>query len=339
MTRSVFARTILFFALAGSSSVVAERSPGLSLAQGSLPGSMSVSPSTGTIRPGSIIDVNVNISGGGTAFNAAQATVTVSNNLHILALTPGNCGFTYIVTPTIANPSFVGATLGSSTLGCTVYTLSIQGAGSIGAVSLTDAELASASDASELLGSVQDGCYTSDQPGPLLSLSPYCGPSNTSGAVIGGGFAPGEPVKGFRDGSMPMFEGKANADGLVSTSFSIKSAGLGVHSVTAIGQRSGFQTTSLFYVNPSTSLKYGSGRSGLNNELIATGFQPGETVQVRWAEPDFGQVVGSGVANSSGTVGIPFTVPTSVPGAYRVNAIGLTSGATPFSIFNVVVPQ
>ncbi len=124
-------------------------------------GAISVVPESATETYGQEFNVDVEIDGGGTAFNAAKATVTLSPELAIQSLTLGNCGFALVRTPTESNPSFAGVILGGSSNVCTIYTLIIKGKGTgTGHVLVSDASIKSYKGAGELLSSVRSGSYT-----------------------------------------------------------------------------------------------------------------------------------------------------------------------------------
>ncbi len=113
------------------------------------------------------------------AFNAAQATVTVSANLAITSLTTppsGACNFTYSQTPTINNPSFAGALFGTSKTSCTVYRLTlVPTAAGTGSVTFTNAALKTYADGVELTPVMQNGSYTisaNPTPTPTPVLAP-----------------------------------------------------------------------------------------------------------------------------------------------------------------------
>ncbi len=130
------------------------------------------SPASASAIVGSPFSIDIVVDGGGQAFNAAQATVTVSPNLSVtgLSITPlasGGCNFTYTQTPTITNPSFAGAILATSSTLCKVYnlTLSPLSAGT-GTITFTNASVKAYSDNSEILSSVINGSYPLTAPTP-----------------------------------------------------------------------------------------------------------------------------------------------------------------------------
>jgi hypothetical protein len=105
--------------------------------------------------------VSLIIDGHGDEFNAAQATVTVSQNAMIKDLVLGDCNFSFLKTPSVADPSFEGAILGNSSKKCTVYTLTLSPAAKgTATISLTKASVRRFGDAAEVLASTQNGSYT-----------------------------------------------------------------------------------------------------------------------------------------------------------------------------------
>jgi hypothetical protein len=129
--------------------------------QGAHTATMNLSPSTGTFAAGTTLTVKLVIDGGGQAFNAAQATVRVSGSARLLSVAPGNCGFSFVPTPTAAAPRVFAAILGGSSKGCTVYALLLQVTGTQPfAITLSNAEvLARAPGAPEILSRVISGSY------------------------------------------------------------------------------------------------------------------------------------------------------------------------------------
>ncbi|MDE2588689.1 MAG: hypothetical protein KGL95_03365 [Patescibacteria group bacterium] len=117
------------------------------------------SPSNGTFdKP---FTVNLVIDGNGDKFNAAEATITPSENLAVQDLTFGDCNFSFLKTPSIQNPSFEGIIMGTSSTKCTIYTLTlVPTAKGDGSISITKASVKRYGDAAEVLSSTQDGSYT-----------------------------------------------------------------------------------------------------------------------------------------------------------------------------------
>lgn len=143
--------------------------------------SMELNPGSGSYIIGSPITVNLIIDGHGDIFNAAKATVTLSPNLNATDLTLGDCNFSLVTTPTIANPSFTGVLLGTSSDKCTVYTLTLMpiSAGT-GTITLSNAEVKQFKTANDILTSLQNGSYslipasneaTSSPPSPTNTIT------------------------------------------------------------------------------------------------------------------------------------------------------------------------
>lgn len=120
---------------------------------------MVITPSGG--EQGSRFKVDLLIDGHGERFNAAEAKVTVSDSLVIEDLTLGDCGFSYLTTPSIVDPSFQGVLLSQSSQRCTVYTLQlVPTALGKGIISLEAATVRRYGDAAEILSSTQNGNFT-----------------------------------------------------------------------------------------------------------------------------------------------------------------------------------
>lgn len=116
-------------------------------------------PSSGTYdKP---FTVSLVIDGNGDKFNAAQATVNLSDNLAVQDLTFGDCNFSFLKTPSIQNPSFEGVLMGINSTKCTVYTLTLipTAKGENGFLSLSKATVRRYGDAAEVLSSTKNGSY------------------------------------------------------------------------------------------------------------------------------------------------------------------------------------
>lgn len=147
--------------------------------------SILVSPSSGAFVPGQTFSIDLKVDGGGQAFNAAQAKLSISNNIQVksLAITPGDsggCNFLWAnqnKTPTVNDPSFAGAILKSSSLGCTVYTLTLQAlSDGIGTVTFVAGSVKSYTTHQEILGSLISGSYTF---GVLPTATPTLTPTSS----------------------------------------------------------------------------------------------------------------------------------------------------------------
>lgn len=120
-----------------------------------------VNPTGGSYPIGTPFSLDLVIDGHGDIFNAAKATVTVSQNAYVQGLTLGNCNFAFVATPTVTNPSFTGAILGGSSKSCTIYTLTLLPLSlGTGTITLTNAAVKSYSGAQDTLISLQNGSYT-----------------------------------------------------------------------------------------------------------------------------------------------------------------------------------
>lgn len=129
---------------------------------------ISIAPSSGTFPIGQQFSVNLVINGGGQTFNAAQANVSISGNLSLLALTltppeSGGCNFTFVnqnKTPTATNPSFAGGVLNSFSSQCTLYTMTLTGTTTGPAtININQASVKGYENHGEILLSVQNGSY------------------------------------------------------------------------------------------------------------------------------------------------------------------------------------
>lgn len=131
---------------------------------GSISAKIAASPASIIATVGTPFTVDVLVDGGGQAFNAAQATVSVSPNLSVTNLTnPSSnpCNFVYAQTPTTSDLSFAGAILGSSSNNCTVYTLTLTPLSSgTGTITFTNGSIKAYSNNGEILSSVKNGAYT-----------------------------------------------------------------------------------------------------------------------------------------------------------------------------------
>lgn len=124
-------------------------------------------PSTSNVTVGTPFNVDVAVSetnGASTAFNAAQAIVSVSSNLSVTGIhnaTSNACNFQYTKHPTTSDPSFAGAIYGNSSTGCTVYTMTLTPTSTgTGTITFSNDSIKAYADNSEILTGVQNGSYT-----------------------------------------------------------------------------------------------------------------------------------------------------------------------------------
>ncbi|MEK7571944.1 MAG: dockerin type I domain-containing protein [Patescibacteria group bacterium] len=138
-------------------------------------GQITASPAADTVTVGKPFKVDVILDGGQTAFNAARAAVSVSDNLSITSVQQPKdqaCRLNYTKTPTKQDPSFAGALTGESSTHCTVYSLILTPtATGAGTVNISNASLKSYADASEMLEVTQNGIVdiTASTISPTLS--------------------------------------------------------------------------------------------------------------------------------------------------------------------------
>ncbi|MEK7571943.1 MAG: dockerin type I domain-containing protein [Patescibacteria group bacterium] len=128
------------------------------------------SPSTGTKTVGSPFTVNVSVAGD-EAFNAARATVEVSENLTVNSIsnpTSNACNLHYTTTPTKENPSFAGGIFGDSSEDCTVYSMVVTpNAEGTGTITFTNGSVKAYDDNGELLTGATNASFTlTDGPTP-----------------------------------------------------------------------------------------------------------------------------------------------------------------------------
>jgi hypothetical protein len=122
---------------------------------------MSVNPNSGSYTIGSMNHIDLIIDGHGDIFNAAKATLTLSGNLSVSDLTLGDCNFSFVQTPSTADPSFTGVMLGGTSQKCTVFTLTVlPTATGNGTITLSNASVKAYKTAQDTLISLQNGTYT-----------------------------------------------------------------------------------------------------------------------------------------------------------------------------------
>lgn len=185
-------------------------------------------PATKDVTVGSPFAVDIVASSSATAFNAAQATITLSSNLSITNVsTPvtGACNLNYTQTPSISNASFAGGLFGGSATSCKVYTLTlIPTAVGTGTVTITNGSLKSFDDHSELLTGVTSGTYT------IAAASPAPSPNFSQFTIDTGLYTYGTTIDlgGSRNASLTEMFINGSSSGInypTSTSW-MKSVGL-----------------------------------------------------------------------------------------------------------------
>jgi len=127
--------------------------------------SISLFPNQGNFNVNDVFTVDVVVDGGGMQFNAAKATLNLSNNVAIQDLTLGDCGFAFVNTPSVKKPSFTGVLLGSSSGKCTVYKLTLKATSEgTASLSLVDGSIKSYKRSEEILSSLGTATFTIDSP-------------------------------------------------------------------------------------------------------------------------------------------------------------------------------
>jgi|GEM_PF-5779987 len=162
------------------------------------PITIGMSPATSSVTVGTPFNVDVEVDGGTTAFNAAQATVTVSSNLAITGLhnpSSNACNFQYVEAPSTSDPSFAGALFNSSSTNCKAYTLTLtpQSSGT-GTITFTDGSIKSFASAEEIMTDVVNGSYTisgatptpTPTPVPNLTINTYPADTYSSTYLLSG---------------------------------------------------------------------------------------------------------------------------------------------------------
>lgn len=130
-------------------------------------------PSLGSYQVGTPFTTEIFINGHGDLFNAAQATVAVSSNLSIKDITIGDCNFSFITTPTITNPSFLGVILGGSSKNCTLYTLTLLPISpGKGIITISNASVKSYITAQNTLLLSQNGNFTLNPSASGVTIAP-----------------------------------------------------------------------------------------------------------------------------------------------------------------------
>lgn len=124
-------------------------------------GTISVVPPSGTFADGEKFQAQIRIDGGGTAFNAAKASVNVSENLIIEGVTLGDCGFAFVDTPSVSTLSFAGVILGESATSCNAYSIVLRVSGSNnGYVFISEGSIKAYNGAAEILDKLSNSSYT-----------------------------------------------------------------------------------------------------------------------------------------------------------------------------------
>lgn len=126
-----------------------------------LAATINLSPGSGNMQINRPTTIDVIIDEKETSFNAAQAVITPSSNLLINDVILGDCNFSFVKTPSTADPSFVGVHLGGQDTNCKVFSLTVIPTTSTDAtLAISNASVKQYGDAKELLTAVMYGNYT-----------------------------------------------------------------------------------------------------------------------------------------------------------------------------------
>jgi hypothetical protein len=143
---------------------------------------LSVSPATGSY--GVSFAVDLIIDGKGDVFNAAEASVSASPSLAVQNVVTGDCKFSFMKSPSVADLSFKGVALGKSLKKCTVYTITVAPVlREKGSITVSDAQVLRFGDAKNVLASIQNGSYTLTDIAKI-SASPTIIPSKENGYSV-----------------------------------------------------------------------------------------------------------------------------------------------------------
>jgi hypothetical protein len=172
-------------------------------------------------------------------------------------------------------------------------------------------------------------------PAASISTSPSQAAAGTSVTVNGTGFQPGETVNVSFNGNQ-VGTPTADTSGNFSQGFTVPSnLAPGNFGLVATGQRSNRTANASFTVSTSAAgitLSATQGAAGSAFSLTASGFRPGETVNVTFN----GTNIGSETADVNGGITTNLTVPSIAPGQYNVVATGETSGTTQSANYTVI---
>jgi hypothetical protein len=176
---------------------------------------------------------------------------------------------------------------------------------------------------------------TTPVPGAGLSTSPSQAAAGTSVTANGTGFQPGETVNVSFNGNQ-VGTPTADSSGNFSQGFTVPSnLAPGNYGLVATGQRSGKTANASFTVSTAAAgitLSATQGAAGSAFSLTASGFRPGETVNITFN----GTNIGSETADVNGGISTNLTVPSIAPGQYNVVATGQTSGTTQSANYTII---
>ncbi len=127
-------------------------------------------------------------------------------------------------------------------------------------------------------------------------------------------------------------------DGSAEIAITVPFSSRGTHRISVVGPASGSSRSAYFYVDPSIEVTPASGVTGSAGTVNLSGFNAGETVELRWYNTSYSwTVIATGVAASNGTASIAFTVPANAtPGSHKVEAYGTGSYTKVSKDFSVI---
>lgn len=156
----------------------------------------------------------------------------------------------------------------------------------------------------------------------------------TSVTANGVGFRAGETVD-VTFNSQPVGEPTVADNGTFALSFTVPNLAPDDYVVLARGRASNLSATRDFEVtlgNAALEFSVNQAVPGTQVEMMASGFQPGENVSIRFNGP----VVGTAVADTQGEVTLQFTIPQLAAGSYGATATGDTSHREANASFTVL---
>jgi hypothetical protein len=159
--------------------------------------------------------------------------------------------------------------------------------------------------------------------------------AGTNITATGANFKPTETVDVSFNG-VSVGTPVVDANGGFNLSFTVpNNMQLGTYGVLATGRNSGLSASAQFTLTEgpaAITLSVPQAAPSTNISITATGFTPGEVVQILFN----GASVGTPTADTNGTVTVPFTIPTLAAGTYVAEAHGQTSGYSANASFTVL---
>ncbi len=170
-------------------------------------------------------------------------------------------------------------------------------------------------------------------PGIVL-LTPYMGTVGTMVTMSGNGFAAGELLRIEFGTTKTMVTTVVSASGTFSTYFTVNTQPYGMKTVAAIGMNSGIMAAVAFNILPHIIfVEPTMGTVGSMVAISGNGFAASESLRIEFGTT---KTITTAVTNSAGTFTTCFTVNTQPYGKTTIAAIGMTSGITAASAFNIV---